>query len=220
MPAGEKHLSVAVATALPFTLARLGLNARQYAFVQSVDVPVLKNRAIELVLHRIILPDLARAKTSARARHLDHRRSLAVARRDEEAILIQHDWLSDIDARAVLPRRLPEQSAVFDSDADDAACRHNQSLPLARERDQHRRSVRSLIVEGFPDGRAAQPVIGDDGFPRRPARQYDHLIVNDERRCSHSPVYILRAVLAQDVTIPDELSGLCIQTAKLARGPE
>ena len=62
MAAREHDLTVAVAAALPFHVARRGLDAREDGLVEPVDESLVEHRAGEPVLHPRISPDLADAE--------------------------------------------------------------------------------------------------------------------------------------------------------------
>ena len=66
MIAGEEHLAVAVAPALPFQFAGRGVEAREDPFVQTVDEAVAQDRARLAVLHPDVAPDFANARTDRR----------------------------------------------------------------------------------------------------------------------------------------------------------
>src|ERR1043165_10274925 len=77
--AGEDDLPVTVTTIFPLALASVHIQANENAFVETVNVSVIKNRAIKLVLHVGIFPDRRRSEAVAAALHLDERRALAIA---------------------------------------------------------------------------------------------------------------------------------------------
>src|SRR5215510_16567163 len=80
--AGENQLTIAVTPPFPLALARIDIEAGQNSLVQTVNVALMKNRAVELVLHVDIFPNRA----GAAAFDFDQRRPFTIPRRDKEPI--------------------------------------------------------------------------------------------------------------------------------------
>src|SRR6185437_12553779 len=106
---GEHDLPVTVAAVFPLALPGVHIKANENSFIETVDVAVMKNRAIELVLHVFAFPDRRRGVTVATPLHFDQRGAFPVTRRNEEAIPINHDRLRNVDAVVSVPFITPEQ---------------------------------------------------------------------------------------------------------------
>src|SRR6185436_12672712 len=133
MPAGEYDLAVTVAPAFPLALAGVYVETRQDSFIQTIHVAIMKNRAVELVLHVDVFPDGRRGEAVSASLHLHQRGSLAVTRRNEETVLIDHHRLRNVDAHVRVPRITPQQRAVLRREPDNSRRAHNHDLPAPSE---------------------------------------------------------------------------------------
>src|SRR4030095_9297279 len=138
MTARKDHLTVAVAPALPSSLTSLHIQTGQNSLIKPVHVAFEYDRAVELVLHGGIFPDLLCGQLIAAAGDFNQCCALAVAGRDEEMIGVDRDRLRDIDAHVGVPARLPEQRSVADGEPDYSIRADHHDLSLAREGEQHR----------------------------------------------------------------------------------
>src|SRR5690242_5720350 len=114
---GEHDLPVTVAPIFPLALARVHVETNKNPFIKTIDVTIMKNRAIELVLHILVLPDGRRSVRVATALHFNQRRAFSITRRNEETIPIDHDGLRDVDAVVSIPFVTPEQGAILRREA-------------------------------------------------------------------------------------------------------
>src|SRR5438046_5096774 len=80
----QQHLPIAVTSALPLPLTRIHVEASENAFIQTIDITLIKNRAVKLVLHVDVFPDGAGTQRGATTRDLDKRRPLAVSGGNED----------------------------------------------------------------------------------------------------------------------------------------
>ena len=95
MPARQQHLPIAESALLPFALAAGRVEANQGFVVQAVDAALVQHRTAEFVFEKTVLPNLARLKHRVALRHLKRRATLAVSRRQEEAVGSKQDRLGD-----------------------------------------------------------------------------------------------------------------------------
>src|SRR5262249_27033375 len=77
--ARKQHLTVSVTATFPLALAAVDIDAGENALVKPVNKPLMKNRAIELVLHVYIFPDGASGEALAATLYLHQCGSFAVA---------------------------------------------------------------------------------------------------------------------------------------------
>src|SRR5258706_414130 len=63
MPVRQEQLAIAIAPRFPFSLAGRGFQAGKDVFIQSINKTVVKNRARELILEVLILPNRMRRKS-------------------------------------------------------------------------------------------------------------------------------------------------------------
>src|SRR5919106_2920123 len=120
MVAGQYHLAVTVASAFPLALTGVDVETSQNSFIQPVNIPVVKYGAVELVLHVDVFPDRRRGETLPTSLHFHQRGAFAVTGRNKETVLVDDDWLRNVDAAIRIPRITPEQSSVFGNESDDA----------------------------------------------------------------------------------------------------
>ena len=144
----------------------------------------------------------------------------AVAGRHEHAVVADHDRLPRVDVVVRLPGILPQHVAAIRRQAHDPRRAEDQNLPDARERDEHRRRVRLLVVQRRPRAFPGAPIVRHDGLPVRSAGQDHDGVVDDERRRGHAPLEIRRAAVLEDVRPPHERAGRGVQAPQLAQAAQ
>ena len=132
----------------------------------------------------------------------------------------KHDGLRHVDAVERAPRVLPQKLSGIDRQAHRAARRHDQNLPNAAKRHEHRRGVPLFIVLRLPHDFAGGLAVGDDGTAARAAWQDDHFVVDNQGRGRHAPREVGRPVVGQDIPPPHQRAAARIEHAQLALGAE
>ena len=176
--AGEQHLAVAVSSGLPLELARPGIEARENRFVEAVEVPLVQDRARELVLHPRVLPERPVATNVRRRVSARTRRRPGRSPPRKHAIVAKHDRLRDVDAVVVghgYSQSSRPPSGVMPTARDEVTVK---DLADASERHQHRRHIGLLVIQRLPadvSGRGCRtrPPTGLDvrRAARRPCRR-------------------------------------------------
>src|SRR5262245_15733747 len=139
--AGEQKLAVAETALLPFPRPVFGVDASQNALVHAVQVAVVQHGAGELAPHVPILPQLLDGPLVAVLGRLDHRATVVVAGRDEDAVAVQDDRLGDVDVHVRRPREAPELAAGFGVIAGNPFAVEQEHLSDAADGRQLRRAI-------------------------------------------------------------------------------
>ena len=206
MAVGQQELAVAVAPALPLLLAGRRVDAGQDGLVEPVDVALVQDGAAEAVLHALVAPDLASREPVAGARHLEHRRAVAVACREKDAVAAEDDRLRHAGHGRRHPSVVPQQRPVVDAQPDRALRGHRQDLAHAGQRHGHRRGVGLDVVERAPRDVARGPLVCRDRPAARAAGLHHHEVVDDERGGGHRPGQVVGPRVAQDVPLPEHVA--------------
>ncbi len=214
--AREHHLTVSVASALPFELTGLGIDRREDAFIETVDHTVAQNGSGESILHPVVPPDLAHREVIAASAQLDHRGASTIARGHEHAVVSDHQRLRRVDPVVGRERILPEHLSVAGDEAHHSRCADDEQLPHTVQRDEHRRAIRLFVVERRPDAFPGGTVVADDRAPVGSAGQHDDRVIDDERRSGHAPVEVVGVAVAQDVGAPDHLAAGIVESTEFS----
>src|SRR5262249_20300148 len=93
----------------PFALTGFRVQANQIAFIQAIDVPAVEHGIAESATHVLVFPDFLGLPPISRVRNLNHGAADAVPGGNEDAVAVQHDWLSRIDpVQCLIPLEVPQ----------------------------------------------------------------------------------------------------------------
>ena len=154
---------MAVAAFFPAAFAGFEVDAGVDAVIEAVEFAAHFQRIAKFGLHFVVLPDPAGLPFAVFFLELEERGADAVAARNQQAVVAEHDRLADVGLRG-RPAAAPQKFAGGRIVAGDRSLVEDHDLLLAVEFGDQRRRKRCSVVARGPYRLAGVAPIGDQRF--------------------------------------------------------